>query len=409
MLPSDTRVFAHRPFAVFWLSRVVGNLAFQMQVVAVGWQVYSLTGDPLDLGLVGLIQFLPSLFLLLVVGQVADRYDRLKVVLLSRLALAAALGVLAVVAAVGAASREAIFLVVLAIGAAHAFQQPTSQAVVPQLVPTALLPKAIAWSSIGFQGSSIVGPAVGGFLYLAGPAAVYGVSFLLYLASALLVLAVRPVQKAPAREPVTRDSLLAGFAFIRANPVILGAISLDMFMVLLGGATALMPVFAQEILLVGPWSLGLMRAAPGVGALLMAAAFAIRPLQRRVGRAMFVAAAGFGVSIIVFGLSRNLWLSLAALAALGAFDMINIVVRQSIVQLDTPDAMRGRVAAVNGVFIGASNQLGEFESGLTASWWGVVPATVVGGIGTLVVAGLWIKLFPALWARDRMHRDDGDG
>lgn len=377
-----------------------------MHIVAVGWQIYALTGDPLDLGLVGLVQFLPVVLLVLVTGQVADRFDRRMVVLVARIALALSLGLLAWWSYAGTVNRSLVFVIVFAIGVCHAFQMPSSQALIPTLVTPAQLPKAIAWGSIGFQGATVVGPAIGGFLYLAGPTAVYGLCALLYLAAGLLVTQVHQQRAPRSREPVTRQSLFAGFSFIRSQPVILGAISLDLFMVLLGGATALMPIFAGEILKVGPWGLGLLRAAPGVGAMVMAVIFAFRPIRRQVGRWMFIAAGGFGVATIVFGLSTNFWLSLVVLVFLGASDMINIVIRQSIVQLDTPDQMRGRVSSVNGVFIGASNRLGEFESGLTAAWLGTVPSTVLGGVGTLLVAALWIRWFPALWHRDGLRRSD---
>jgi len=402
----DESPFKNRSFAIFWCSRVLGSLAFQMHIVAVGWQLYDLTRDPLDLGLVGLVQFLPVVLLVLVTGQVADRFDRRIIVMVSRAALALSLLLLAAWSYDGAIVRWQVFVIVFLIGVCHAFQMPSSQALIPTLVTARQLPRAIAWGSIGFQGSSVVGPALGGFLYLAGPTTVYALCAVLYVLSGLLVLLVKQRRMSAPRQPVTRDSLFAGFSFIRSQPVILGAISLDLFMVLLGGATALMPIYAGEILLVGPIGLGMLRAAPGVGAMIMAVSFAYRPIRRQVGRWMFVAAIGFGLTTIAFGLSSNLYVSLSVLVLLGASDMINIVIRQSIVQLDTPDAMRGRVSSVNGVFIGASNRLGEFESGLTAAWWGAAPATIVGGIGTLIVAGLWIRWFPALWARDHLQAKD---
>ncbi|MGB7304434.1 MAG: MFS transporter [Burkholderiaceae bacterium] len=402
----EPHVFTYRPFAIFWASRVIGGLALQMQVVAVGWQVYELTGDPLDLGLVGLIQFFPSIILLLLVGQVADRMNRRWVVFFARILLALAVSVLVVASATGQISRDLIFVVVFFIGIAQAFHMPTSQAMIPGLVPAAALPKAIAWGSIGFQSASIIGPAIGGLLYIAGPTTAYSVCLVLQLLAAGLILAVKYQRPSRRREPLNAESLFGGFTFIRSHPVILGAISLDLFMVLLGGATALMPVFAREVLLTGPLGLGLLRAAPGVGAVGMAIVFSRWPIRQRVGRWMTVSAIGFGCSIIGFGLSAYLPLSLFFLVSLGAFDMINVVIRQSIVQLDTPDEMRGRVSSVSTVFIGASNQLGEFESGLTASLWGAVPATIVGGCGTVLVALLWIRLFPALWNRDRLIRSD---
>ncbi len=393
---------AHRDFLLFLGLRVLSNVGYHMQTVAIGWQMYALTGDPLDLGLVGLVQFFPSVLLVLVVGQVADRFDRRVVVFFARLALMLAALSLAWAAAHDFADPPLLLSVVFFIGVAQSFHMPTAQAVTPTLVPAVLLPKAIAWSSVGFRLSVIVGPMVGGFLILAGSWVVYAVCGLLQAIAAILVLRVKLKRPGRMREPVSRKTLLAGFTFIRDRPVVLGAITLDLFMVLLGGATALMPVYAGEILQVGPWGLGLMRAAPGFGAVAMALWLLRRPLERRVGRRMFAAAAVYGLATIAFGLSESLAWALSALAVLGAADMISVVIRQSVVQIDTPDDMRGRVAAVNVVCIGGSIRLGEFESGLTASWWGTVPATIVGGVATLAVTGIWIRLFPALWRRERL-------
>lgn len=399
---SASGLFAQRDFLIFWSSRVAGSLAFHMQAVAIGWQMFALTGDPLDLGLIGLVQFVPAALLVLVVGQVADQFDRRRVVLAARLSLAASAVVLALMSAQGALQPGLILALVFWIGTAQAFHLPTAQAITPNLVPPTMLPQAIAWSSIGFRGSAVVGPAIGGFLTLADPWVVYALAAGLYAVSGLVVMMVRLRGVPRRREPVTRETLLAGFTFIRGRRVVLGAITLDLFMVLLGGATALMPIYAGEILQAGPSGLGLLRAAPGVGAVLMALWLVVAPFERGVGRRMFIAAAVYGLATIAFGLSANMVWALSALVVLGAADMVNVVIRQSIVQLDTPDAMRGRVGSVSAVFIGASNRLGEFESGLTAAWWGTVPATVVGGVATVAVTALWIRWFPELWRRERL-------
>jgi MFS family permease len=283
------------------------------------------------------------------------------------------------------------------IGAARAFQGPATQALLPTLVPASVVPKAIAWATGAFQTASIVGPTLGGLLYAFGVAVPYAVAGALALLGAVFIALMRVERSARVREPVSFSSLFSGVRFIRTHPVILGSISLDLFAVLLGGATALLPVYARDILRVGTWGLGALRSAPAVGSLAMSIALVRWPPRRQVGHRMFAAVIAFGVATIVFGLARSFALSLAALVALGAADTISVVIRSSLVQLETPDEMRGRVGAVNSLFIGTSNQLGEFESGVTASLLGTVPATVLGGVGTLIVAGLWIRLFPSLW------------
>ncbi|EJN06903.1 MFS transporter [Herbaspirillum sp. YR522] len=396
----------HAPFKLFWGASVASTIALQMQIVAVGWQVYQLTHSAFDLGLVGLVQFIPSLFLVFVVGHVADRYDRRNVARVSALVEALAAACLALGSIEGWLNREIIFAVVFVIGAGRAFSKPTMSALLPSLMPPALLPRAVAGSASATQFAIIIGPAVGGFLYVAGPAVVYASSCVLFaLCSLMLTLIKRPpaVPRDAGRSPgASLSSVFAGLAFIRSKPAIMGAISLDMFAVLLGGATALLPVYAQDILHTDSSGLGLLRSAPAVGALAVALLLARRPLRGRVGRTMFIAVGVFGLATIVFGLSRSFALSLVALAVLGASDMISVVVRSSFVQLETPDEMRGRVSAVNSVFIGTSNQLGEFESGLTAAWFGAVPAVMIGGIGTLLIVLLWIRLFPALYRVDRL-------
>jgi MFS family permease len=394
----------HTPFKLFWCASVASTIALQMQIVAVGWQVYQLTHSAFDLGIVGLVQFIPSLILVFVVGHVADRFDRRNVARVSSLVEAAAAATLAVGSLQGWLSREMVFAIVAVIGAGRAFSKPTMSALLPSLMSPKALPGAVAGSASATQFAIIIGPALGGFLYVAGPAVVYASSCALFIAcSVLLSLIRRPAQTAPAKPTgASLSSVFAGLAFIRSKPAIFGAISLDMFAVLLGGATALLPVFANDILHTGAVGLGLLRSAPAAGALIVALLLARFPLGGRVGRTMFMAVAVFGLATIVFGLSRSFPLSLAALAVLGAADMISVVVRSSFVQLETPDAMRGRVSAVNSVFIGTSNQLGEFESGLTAAWFGAVPAVLIGGIGTLLIVLLWMRLFPSLYQVDRL-------
>jgi MFS family permease len=394
---SETRaLLAHRSFVRFWIARLTGGFANQMQAVAVGWQMYALTGSPLDLGLVGLAQFAPSVILLLVVGHVADRYDRRWVVGLCQLVEASAATTLAVLSLRGTISEHAIFGLVAVSGAARAFVMPTQQTLLPSLVPASVLPRAVAANATAGQTAIIAGPALGGFLYAAGPATVYGLCALMFVMASLLNATLHVQRSSALREPPTLSRLFAGIAYIRRRRELLGAISLDLFAVLLGGAAALFPIYARDILYTGPWGLGLLRSAPAVGALAMAVWLARHPLERHAGRKMFAGIAMFGVATIVFGLSRSFVLSLVALVIMGAADMVNVVVRMSLVQLRTPDEMRGRVSAVNSMFIGASNQLGEFESGVTAAWFGTVPAVVIGGIGTLLIAWLWMRWFREL-------------
>jgi MFS family permease len=401
--PGRFSLLRHRPLLMFVSARAVATIAYQMMAVAVGWQIYALTNRALDLGLVGLAQFLPSVLLVLLVGHVADRHDRRRIVCIAQAVEAAALLGLAVTMSVHGASRGMIFLFLLAMGTARSFEFSTLQTLVPSLVEAEQLPQAMAAASSVRQAATIIGPMLGGFLYLAGPVAVYGTSALLFLVSATTV-ALIPIRRSTAtREPAGWGTVLAGITFIRGNPVVLGAISLDLFAVLLGGATALLPVFARDILAAGPTGLGVLRAAPAVGALGASLYLARTPLTRNVGRTLFASVAAFGLMTILFALSRSLALSCAVLAVMGWVDMVSVVIRASLVQLDTPDAMRGRVSAVNAVFIGTSNELGEFESGITAAWFGVVPAVLIGGFGTLAVVLLWMRIFPELLTRQRLQ------
>jgi MFS family permease len=397
-------VLHNKSFSFFLSARISSTLAFQMLAVAVGWQIYALTGSAFYLGLVGLAQFLPMFLLTLVVGQVADRYDRRSVIRSCQLVQAAGTLLLALGSYSGWLNKESILGIVFVLGAARAFEGPTMSALVPSIVSNEFFPRAIALVTASFQTASIIGPALGGLLYAAGPTAVYATIAILMLSASILVSFIRVNLLPSTREPVSLQSLFAGIAFIRRKPIILGAVSLDLFAVLLGGATALLPVYARKILMIGPWGLGILRTAPAVGALLMSAFLARTPLRHRVGRTMFTAVIIFGLATIVFAVSRSFLLSLLAMTVLGAADVISVVIRGTLVQLETPDEMRGRVSAVNSMFVGTSNQLGEFESGLTASWFGAVPAVLIGGIGTIVVVFLWIGLFPDLAHADTLKQ-----
>jgi MFS family permease len=375
---------------------VLATLALHMQTVAIGWQLYALTGSALDLGLVGLVQFVPTVALTLVVGQVADRFDRRLVVVTCEVAQAAGTVALALGSLGGWLQRDGILTIVAVIGAARAFENPARAALLPQLVPLATVPRAIASVTSAGQMARIVGPAVGGVLYALGPTTVYGIVAALYVLGAALVALVRTVESTHARPPLTSDSLFSGIAFIVRERVLLGLLSLDLFAVLLGGATALLPIYARDILGTGPWGLGLLRAAPACGALVMSVVLTHRPVGRHAGPILLAGVVVFGLATVVFGVSTALPLSLAALAILGAADLLSVVIRHSLVQMRTPDAMRGRVSAAHSLTTGTSNQLGEFESGLLAALFGPVPAVLIGGIGTIVIAAVWTQRFPEL-------------
>ncbi len=400
VLPA-TAVFRSRDFSLYLVARFLSALAIQMQNVAIGWLVYDLTRDPFALGLVGLASFLPAVALALVTGHTADRYDRRRILVACYLVtLGTACGLL-IIALSGSREVWLIYGLLLIFGVGRAFANPAGQALVPNLVPPVQLGNAIAWNSTVWQTATIAGPALGGLLYYFGAPVAFGATALCFLACCILfsLMHSRP-QAAPGA--ATWETLVAGIRFIWSRPAIFGAISLDLFAVLLGGATALLPIYARDILEVGPGGLGLLRSMPAVGALFVALWLAQRPLQSRSGLRMFQGVALFGVATIGFGLSTNVLLSCLCLFVLGAADMISVYVRSTLVQFDTPDAMRGRVAAVNSVFIGASNELGEFESGAAAALIGTVPAVVLGGVGTLMVCGLWMRWFPALRYRDRL-------
>ena len=388
--------FRHRGFVFFWLSRLLATFAAQIVSVAVGWQVYDLTRNPFDLGLVGLVQFTPALVLVLVTGHASDRFNRRAIVAICQIVEGACAAVLLVASLSGVIDVRVIFSVLAAFGIARAFMSPASQSLMPNLVPSADLASAIALSSSSWQMATIVGPVAGGLLYGLGVGVAYGVALAFFLAAALLVAFVpRPPQKTMSGR-TSWTTLMAGFRYIWRQKVVLGAISLDLFAVLLGGAVALLPAYARDILDVGPWGLGLLRSAMGIGAILMAGYLTWRPVRDHAGAIMFVTVAAFGLANIVFGVSTAVWLSVLALALAGAADMISVYVRETLIQLWTPDDVRGRVSAVNGVFITASNELGEFRAGSVAALIGVVPAVVLGGIGTVLVAGLWAWGFPGL-------------
>ncbi len=397
--------FQYPSFVLFQTARFCIVLATEMQSVAVGWQVYEITKRPLDLGLVGLAQFLPGILLFLVSGHVADRYDRRKVVVVCYSGFTLCSALLLFTAIRGVRDVSYIFAVLALLGIVRSFNGPVSRALLPQLVPEEHFPNAVAWASTFFQGAAILGPALGGIIYAAfrGPGAVYALAGGMAIAAIFCVLRIKTQAKARAREPINSQTVLAGLRYIWREKLILGSISLDLFAVFLGGAVALLPVYAREILLTGPWGLGLLRTAPGVGAAAMAVFLAHRPFRRKVGVIMLWCVAGFGLFTILFGISHSLALSLIALVFVGATDMVSVIVRGVLIQVATPDEMRGRVNAVDMVFIGASNEFGEFESGLTAQWFGTVPAVILGGIGTIVVTAIWAWRFPELRKVEQLH------
>jgi MFS family permease len=399
-----TAAFRYPDFRLFQAARSLIIIGLEMQSVAIGWQIFATTKRALDLGLVGLAQFLPSILLFLLSGDVADRFDRRKVMITCYLGFAGCSALLLLLAWRQSASVAPIYAVLVVLGVVRSFNGPVTRAILPQLVPEEHFQSAVAWASTLFQGATILGPAIGGLAYgiFHGPRVVYAMGMAASLAAVGFTLMIKAEQPARRREPATLATFLVGVKYIWAKKVILGSISLDLFAVLLGGAVALLPVYAQDILRTGPLGLGLLRSAPGVGAAVMAVLLAYRPLRKKAGATMLWCVAGFGVFTILFGASHSVALSLAALALVGATDMVSVVVRGTLIQIATPDEMRGRVNAVDMIFIGASNQLGQFESGVTAQWFGAVPAVILGGIGTLVVTGLWAWGFPELRKADRL-------
>jgi MFS family permease len=383
-------------------ARFCSAMATMMFSVAVGWQVYALTQSAFALGMVGLAQFLPAFLLTLPGGLAADRFDRRTLLLASFTLLALVGAALLALSLHPAPSAAWIFIVIAFVGVGRAFMAPSNGSLLPLLVTPEQFPRAVAWNSTVFQVATIAGPALGGILYTLGPWLVYGTATGLLVSGFIFITSMRGRWKVESSS-AGWHGLLEGVRFVFAKRAILGAVSLDLFAVLFGGATALLPIFARDILRTGPWGLGLLRSSPAVGAAIMALWLAHHPIRGRAGRRMFVCVALFGLCTILFALSRSFWLSAITLIVLGGVDMVSVIVRGTLVQVSTPDAMRGRVSAVNMLFIGASNELGEFESGVTAAWFGTVPATVLGGVGTLVVVLLWLRFFPTLRRADRLE------
>ena len=406
VMPASTgALLTQRSFLLFLLSRSLSRFSSQIGAVAIGWQIYELTGSALDLGMVGLVQFLPTALLVFVAGHAADRYERKRVMQACQLVEALTALFLSWGSYAGWLTEVHIFIATAVLGTAGAFESPATAALLPLIAPAGSLQRATALSSGSAQIATITGPALGGLAYAVSPALAYGVMMLFWLFGMAFAGAIRLAQSAEpeAKEQATSDDLFAGVRFIRGNPAILGTISLDLFAVLFGGVTALLPIYARDILQTGPLGLGILRAAPAVGALLMTAMLARHAISRRVGMRMFQAVIIFGVATLVFAISHWMWLSLLALAILGAADTVSVVIRFSLVQLATPNEMRGRVGAVNFLFINASNQLGQFESGVTAALFGTIPAAVLGGVATVAVALLWMRLFPTLRDVERLE------
>ena len=398
-MASDGRAaFRYAGFRYFQVARFLVVSAMEMQSVAVGWQVYEITRRPLDLGLVGLAQFLPGILLFLIAGHTADQLRRNRIVAVCYAGFAACSALLLWFTLHGITSVRPIYIVVVGIGIVRAFNGPAGQSLMPQLVEPEDFPNAAAWGSSIFNTATILGPVLGGVIYAwkDSPVPVYAIAVVAFVGACVSAVFIKTLGQQRPRGTASVRTVLAGFEYLWHNQIVLGAISLDLFAVLLGGAVALLPVYAREILKVGPWGLGILRSAPGVGAVVMALLLAYRPLRKKAGAIMLWCVAGFGAATVVFGLSRSVPLSLVALLLVGGTDMVSVIVRSTLVQLNTPDEMRGRVSAVNMLFIGASNEFGQFESGITAQWLGTVPAVVWGGVGTLVVVALWAAFFPKL-------------
>jgi MFS family permease len=403
---SSSSLLQQRFFVLFWCARLASTSGYQMLALVIGWQVYALTGSALDLGLVGLIQFVPAVVLTLLIGHAADRYDRRTIVRSAQAIYAVAAVAITVALIAQALTRELLFAAVFCLGCARAFELPTAHSVVPSLVPKRLLARAVAaWTSAN-QVAVICAPALGGLLYTLSPTLVTALCTLLFISAITLVTLVRVQGAVEKRDPPTWSSALAGFSFIRHNERLLGVITLDLFVVLLGGATALLPIYAKDILEAGPIGLGLLRSSPAIGALLTTIWMSHHPIERRIGPAMFLAVSVYGLATITFGVSTWLPLSMFALAVLGASDAVSVVIRFSLVQIETPDEKRGRVSAVNYLFVGSSNTLGEFESGAVAAWLGPVASVLIGGIGSLAIAGFWMLFFPSLRSIDRFKPAD---
>lgn len=403
---APTSLLQNPSFVRLWLTRTATTAAFHMQGVAVGWQLYEMTGSPIDLGIVGFLQFLPLVVLNLVVGQVTDRYDRRAIIRSCQVVKVAMVGLLALGTAMGWLTREWMFAFLLVTATARAFEMPCMQALIPSVVPVILLPRAIAAAATAQQTAIISGPAIGGLLYLLGPVTVYATCGVIYTVAAVLVSLIRLINDTQDKRPITLESVFAGFSFIWSRKVLLGVMSLDLFVVLVGGITALLPIFAKDILETGPWGLGLLRSAPALGALTASVVLARWSIEAKAGKILFWSVAAFGVSTAVFSLSTSLVLSLIALIGYGAADAISVVIRHSMVQTRTPTDMLGRVITVNSMFTGSSGSLGEFRAGMMAAWLGPVPAALFGGVGAIAVIFLWMRLFPEIGRIDKLNVEE---
>jgi MFS family permease len=405
---SSSRLIDQRQFVRFWFARLTSTLGYHMMAVAIGWKIYAITGDPFDLGLVGLIQFIPAVVFTLLIGDLADRYDRRTIVRIAQSTFCVAAALLIVVFLDPTPNVHLLFAAVFLIGTARAFELPTSQSLVPALVPGPLLPRATAaWASAS-QTAVICGPAAGGLIYAVQPILVPVIALALFCCAITLVTLIRVERKAPRRERPTFSSVLAGFAYVRNKPRLFGVITLDLFVALLGGVTALLPIYAKDILLAGPVGLGLLRSAPAIGALTTSILLSRFPVERHIGLKMFAVVALFGAATMLFAVSTWLPFSMVALAILGAADSVSVVIRFSLVQIETPDEMRGRVSAINYLFVNTSNTLGEFESGAVAAWLGAVPSAFIGGLGSLLAAAIWMMIFPDLRRVDRFEPADDE-
>ena len=401
-LSSSQGLIQQRSFVLFWCARTFSNGAFMMQGVAIAWQIYDRTNDPLDLGLVGLVQFFPLVLLSVVIGQVADRFDRRVIAAICQLAKALTALALALGSAKGWLSRDSMLIILFLSASARAFEMPAMQGLLPALVPITLLPRAIAASASAQQTAVICGPSIGGLLYAFGPAAVYITCTVIFIAATVLISLTHTRARSREHKPFNAETLFAGFAYIWSRPVLLGAISLDLFAVLLGGVTALLPIYARDILQAGPWALGVLRSAPAVGALAASIVLTRSGIGGRAGAIMFAAVGIFGVASLLFAVSTSIVTSFLALAIYGACDAVSVVIRQSLVQLRTPYEMLGRVLSVNSMFTGSSGSLGEFRAGTVAAWLGAVPSALIGGLGAIAVMLVWMGAFPQLRRADKL-------
>jgi MFS family permease len=400
------RLIEHPQFVKLWFVRLCSTLGYHMMVLAIGWKIYAITGDAFDLGLVGLIQFIPSVIFTLLIGHLADRYDRRTIMRGAQATMGLAAGLLIVVFFDQTPNVHLLFAAVFLIGTARAFESPAGQSLVPAVVPTTLLPRATAGWATANQTGIICGPAAGGLIYAFKPVLAPMLALVLFGIAITLVTLIHIERRAPRREPPTLSSVLAGFHYIRQRPRLFGVITLDLFVALLGGVTALLPIYAKDILMAGPVALGLLRSAPAIGALTMSILLSHIPIERHIGLKMFAVVALFGAATMLFAVSTWLPLSMVALAILGAADAVSVVIRFTLVQIETPDEMRGRVSAINFLFVNTSNTLGEFESGAVAAWLGAVPSALIGGLGSLLVAAIWMMIFPDLRRVDRFEPAD---